>query len=314
MRSEPESLVVRCAGRQKRRNCAVVALLLISFCVFRADAQEAQPDTYAGFEGNNVAKVDVSAKPTYNVDAFRPLIQQKEGQPFSMKAIRDSVAALQKTGLFSKVQVSIKPEQAGLNILFILQPASYIGILDFPGATQTFSYTRLLQAVNIPEQTAFVDDLAAQGAQALLQFFQTNGYFEAKVTPEIQRDDAHRIVNIRFDCHLNWLARFGEINIQGLSDEETTHLRDSLKSFWAMVRGASIKPGRKYSSQRISKSVSYIRSHLRKEGRLAPEVQFNSPSYRRESGRADLNLKVDAGPLLSVRVIGARMFQRTIQK
>src|ERR1700730_5382259 len=247
MRSEPESLVVRCAGRQKRRNCAVVALLLISFCVFRADAQEAQPDTYAGFEGNNVAKVDVSAKPTYNVDAFRPLIQQKEGQPFSMKAIRDSVAALQKTGLFSKVQVSIKPEQAGLNILFILQPASYIGILDFPGATQTFSYTRLLQAVNIPEQTAFVDDLAAQGAQALLQFFQTNGYFEAKVTPEIQRDDAHRIVNIRFDC-------------------------------------------------------------LRKEGRLAPEVQFNSPSYRLESGRADLNLQVDAGPLLSVRVIGARMF------
>ena len=314
MRSEPESPAVRCAGRQKSRNCAVVALLLISFCVFRAAAQEAQPDTYAGFEGNCVAKVDISAKPTYDVDAFRPLIQQKEGHPFSMKAIRDSVAALQKIGLFSKVQVSIKPEQAGLNILFILEPASYIGILNFPGATKTFSYTQLLQAVNIPEQTVYVDGLPDQGKQALLQFFQTNGYFEATVNPVVQRDDAHRIVNLRFDCRLNRLARFGELNIQGLSDEETTHLRESLKSFWATVRGASLKPGKKYSQQRITKSVSYIRSHLRKEGRLAPRVQFDSPTYRAGPGRADLNFQVDAGPLLSVSVMGARMFKRTIQR
>lgn len=246
MQCIPSTSVLRDRTR-KTGNGVVVWLLLFLACVLPVAAQEAQPDTYAGFEGEKVAKVDISAKPTMDVEAFRSLIQQKPDQPFSMKAIRESVDALQKTQMFSKVQVSIKPEQAGLNILFILQPASYIGILDFPGATKTFSYTRLLQAVNIPEQTAFVDDLAAQGAQALLQFFQTNGYFEAKVTPEIQRDDAHRIVNIRFDC-------------------------------------------------------------LRKEGRLAPEVQFNSPSYRRESGRADLNLQVDAGPLLSVRVIGARMF------
>ncbi|MCU1340913.1 MAG: outer membrane protein [Candidatus Acidoferrum typicum] len=314
MRGEPDSPVVRCAGRQIRRSCAIVGFLLFSLCVFRAAAQDAQPDTYAGFEGNNVAKVDVSAKPTFDVEAFRPLIQQKAGQPFSMKAIRDSVAALQKTEMFSKVQVSIKPEQAGLNILFILEPASYIGVLDFPGATKTFTYTQLLQAVNIPEQTAYVDELPAQGTQALLQFFQTNGYFEATVNPVVQRDDAHRIVNLRFDCHLNRLARFGELNIQGLSDEETTQLRESLKSFWATVRGASLKPGKKYSQQRIIKSVSYIRSHIRKEGRLAPGVQFNSPTYRAESGRADLNVQVDAGPLFSVRVMGARMFKRTIQR
>jgi outer membrane protein insertion porin family len=314
MRGELDSAVVRRAGRQKRWNRPIVWVLLFSSFVLRAAAQEAQPDTYAGFEGNNVAKVDISAKPTFDMEAFRPLIQQKTGQPFSMKAIRDSVEALQKTELFSKVQVSIKPEQAGLNILFILEPASYIGILTFPGATKTFTYTQLLQAVNIPEQTAYVDELPTQGTQALLNFFRTNGYFEASVTPNVERDDAHRIVNLRFDCRLNRLARFGELNIQGLSDEETSRLRDSLRSFWALVRGASLKPGKKYSPQHINKSVSYIRSHLRKEGRLAPQVQFSAPTYRAESGRADLNVQVDAGPLLSVRVTGAHMFKRTIQR
>jgi outer membrane protein insertion porin family len=314
MRGEVDSPAFRCAGRPTGWSCAIVWILLFSSFVLPTAAQEAQPDTYAGFEGNNVAKVDVSAKPTFDVTAFRSLIQQKEGQPFSMKAIHDSVDALQKTGLFSKVQVSIKPEQDGLNILFILEPASYIGMLEFPGATKTFTYTQLLQAVNIPEQTAFVDDLPAQGTEALLNFFRTNGYFEAGVTPKVARDDARRIVNLRFDCRLNRLARFGDLNIQGLSDEETSRLRDSLRSFWAVVRGASLKPGKKYSPQRINKSVSYIHSHFRKEGRLAPQVQFTSPTYRAESGRADLNLQVDAGPLLSVRVTGAHMLKRTIQK
>ena len=311
---DPVSIRIRCAGRHRRWNGAILWFLLFSSCVFPLAAQEAQPDTYAGFEGDHVAKVDVSAKPTIDVEAFRSLIQQNAGQLFSMKAIRESVAALQNTGMFSKVQISVKPEQAGLNILFILEPASYIGMLTFPGATKTFTYTQLLQAVNIPEQTTYVDELSAQGTQALLQFFRTNGYFEASVTPDVQRDDAHRIVNIRFECHLNPIARFGELNIQGLSDEETTRLRDSLESFWAKVRGASLVPGKKYSPQRINKSIGYIRSQFRKEGRLAPQVQFNSPTYRTESGRADLNLQVDAGPLLSVRLMGVRLFKRTIQR
>ncbi len=305
---------IACRANRIRWNWKIAWLFLIFFCALRATAQDAQPDTYAGFEGQNVSKVEISAKSTMDVEAFRSVIQQKAGQPFSIQAIRDSVTALQSTQLFSKIQVSIEPEQAGLKILFLLQPASYVGILEFPGATKTFTYTQLLQAVNIPEQTAFVDELPAQGAGALLQFFHTNGYFEAQVTPDVQRDDAHRIVNIIFDCHLNRLARFGEINIQGLSDEETTRIRNALKSFWARVRGASLKPGKKYSPQQITKSVNYIRSQLRKQERLAPAVDFISPTYRVETGRADLNFRIDEGPHLSVRVVGTHMLKRTIQR
>ncbi|HET6143834.1 MAG TPA: POTRA domain-containing protein [Candidatus Acidoferrales bacterium] len=304
------------AHTRRKRNwkCRILCSLMFICIALRAGAQDAQPDTYAGFEGQHVSQVDISATPTLDVEAYRAVIVQKAGQPFSIQAIRDSVAALQKTQMFSKVQVSIEPQQAGLKILFILQPTSYIGILNFPGATKAFSYTQLLQSVNIPEQTAFVDELPAQGDSALLQFFHANGYFEAQVTPKVQRDDAHRIVNIVFDCRLNRLARFGVLNIQGLSDDQTTRMRASLKSFWARVRGASLKPGKKYSQQEINKSISYIRSQLRKQGRLAPKVDFISPSYQASTGRADLNFLVDEGPHLTVRVMGARMFKRTIQR
>jgi outer membrane protein insertion porin family len=299
---------------RKKWKCRFAWSLLFIFFAIRGIAQDAQPDTYAGFEGQRVSIVDISATPTMNVEAYRSAIVQKAGQPFSIQAIRDSAAALQKTQMFSKVQVSIEPEQAGLKILFILQPALYVGILNFPGATKTFTYTQLLQSVNIPEQTAFVDELPAQGAGALLQFFHTNGYFEAQVTPEVQRDDAHRIVNIVFDCRLNRLARFGVMNLQGLSDDQTHRMQAALKSFRARVSGASLKPGKKYSQQEINKAIGYIRSQLRKQGRLAPKVDFISPSYQASTGRADLNFLVDEGPHLNVRVTGARLFKRTMQR
>src|SRR4029077_867627 len=158
--------------------CLLLSLLLSAFTL-SATAQENQPSTYEGFEGRNVSKVDIAASPVMNVEAFRSQIKQKPGQPFSIAAIRDSVAALQKTALFSQVQVKVEPEQSGVHVTFLLQPSFYVGMVYFPGA-KAFSYTRLLQAANIPDQTPFVQDLVTKGTDALLHLFQEDGYFEAK--------------------------------------------------------------------------------------------------------------------------------------
>src|ERR1700730_19193996 len=127
---------------------SVIFVLLLGICTGGgAAAQENQPTTYAGFEGRKVSKVDIAASPVMNVEAFRPLLKQKAGEPFSMAAVRDSVDALKKTNLFSQVQVEVQQDQSGLRLLFLLQPSYYVGMVYFPGA-KAFSYTRMLQAVN----------------------------------------------------------------------------------------------------------------------------------------------------------------------
>lgn len=301
-------------ARSKRGRWAICFLALLVSRVLPVSGQESQLNGSERFEGQKVSKVDVTTNAAMDVERFRSLIKQKAGEPFSMTAIRDSVAALQQTKLFSKVQVSIQPEQSGLNILFVLQPSLYVGMLFFPGAAQAFPYTQLLQAVSIPEQVAYTDDLPSQGTQALLNFFRSNGYFTASVETHIERDEAHRIVNIVFDCHLNRLAKIGQVKIAGASPDETADVRRALESFWATLKGASLKSGKKYSQQRITKSVEYIRAHLQSEGRLAPVVRFVSPEYHAESNRADLNFELNPGPMLSVRVTGARISKRTIKR
>lgn len=275
--------------------------------------QQVQPDSYAGFEGRAVSRVEISIRPEMNVEPFRELITQKMGQPFSMSAIRESVAALQKTNQFSKIQVSVTPGQAGLDVLFILHPAYYVGLISFPGATQQFVYTQLLQAVNIPDQTPYTADLLPQGQKALLHFLQTKGYFEAVVAPQSQTDDAHRIVDLIFSVDLHRNAKVGAINFEGISEPEAETMRRALASWWTKLKRNSLRPRQNYSDSRVSKSIDAIRTRLRREGRLAPVVRVASTSFRPETNRVDLTFQIDPGPLLSVRVVGAHMSQGKIR-
>ena len=159
-----------------------------------ASAQEASQDSYAGFEGRKVENVEITAPPTMNAESFRPLIRQKPGGPFSIDAIRESAAALQRTNEFRQVQVSIEPQSSGLRVVFILQPASYIGMISFPEASKAIAYTRLLQAVNVPEQAPFVESQMPEAKQALLHFLASVGYFSATAELETQ---------LRFDLGCN---------------------------------------------------------------------------------------------------------------
>ncbi len=295
---------------------ATILLFILSLFLFPGaplPAQEAQPQTYAGFEGQKVSRVDISLRPGFDVEPFRKLIVQKAGQPFAMSAIRQSVAALQQTKLFSQVQVRITPEQAGLDVLFILSPAYYVGIVTFPGAESRFAYTQLLQAVNVPEQTPFTQDLLPQGQKALLHFLETRGYFTATVEPQAQTDDAHHIVNLVYTVTLHKNAKIGTLNFEGVPESEASEIREALHSWWAKLKRDSLKPGQSYWEPRISRSVDYIRAQLRRKGRLAPVVRVASTSFRPETNRVNLTFQVDLGPLLSVRVAGAHIWGRTMR-
>jgi outer membrane protein assembly factor BamA len=249
-----------------------------------------------------------------DAESFRPLIRQKPDQALSMEAIRESVAALQQTNEFSQVQVSIEPQVSGLRVIFILQPASYIGIISFPEAAKVFSYTRLLQAVNIPEQSPFIEKQMPEAKSALLAFLAAQGYFNSSVEIETQRDDPHRIVNLVFHVKLNRHACVGAIRIEGVPGEEAESGRKALRSVWARIKGASLKPGQAYSQARLQKASDYLCNHLTNSGRLAPSLKMAPPKYVAETNRADITFQALPGPRLDLKVTGARVSKWTLKR
>jgi len=277
-------------------------------------AQQTQPASYEGFNGQPVLAVEIAAGPNVDVNAMRGLVQQQTGKPFSAELMRQSVAAFQQTHQFSQVQVSLEPELAGLRVLFILQPASYIGVLEFPGTGTRFSYTSLVQATNIPDQSPYFADLLDSGKQSLLDYFHKHGYFQAEVNAQIQRDDNRRIVNLVFDCAMKQPAKLRAINFTGISDQEAASLRAALRGVWAKLKRVSLKPGQRYSEPHIDKSIVFIRDRLRNEGQLTPSVRLASKNYDPASNRVDVTFDVVPGPKVSVRVVGASVSKRTLRR
>jgi outer membrane protein insertion porin family len=293
--------------------CIFLLLLSLATAAVSTHGQESQPTNYQGFEGRTVNRVDIAASPVMNVEVFRPMLELKPREPFSMDKIRASVAALQKTTLFSQVQVKVEPEQAGIHVTFLLQPAYYVGMISFPGA-RAFSYARMLQAINIPDQTPYVEDLLKNGQGALLTLFHADGFFTAKVRAEAQRDEEHFIVNLIYHCTLDKRARVGDLTFQGANEKDAAELRSSLRSLWARAKGASLKRGQPYTQDRIIKSLDFMRSRLQKSGHLTPVVRFVSPTYQPGTRYANLTFEVQPGPVVSIKVQGAHVWKRTLKR
>ena len=296
------------------RFAAILLLLVFALDCAPLWAQQTQPNVTSGFDGQPVSRVDIAARPDVNLDELRRLIKQEAGKPFSTEAMHESVAALQDTKLFTQVQVSLEPEQDGLRVLFILQPADYIGMIDFQGTGTRFPYTELLQAVNIPEQSPYVPDLAAQGQKGLLDYLHARGFFAAEVESEAHRDGNHRIVNLIFRCQLKRQAKIRTIAFNGLTPQQSADVQAALRGLWPKLRRVSLKPGLNYSEPRIKKSIQYVRKHLRKQDQLAPAIRLNPPQYDAASNSVDVTFAVTPGPKVSVRVAGAKVSRRNLQK
>src|SRR5438552_13903466 len=152
------------------------------------ECQQGTQSNKVSYDGQRVAAVDLVANPKISVDFLRPLVQQKPEEAYSTLKVEGTISALKETGRFSKVEVDVKPDPGGLRVTFTLEPALYFGVFEFPGAIKSFSYTRLLQVVDIPNQTPFKQDIVSKADDNLRQFFMSSGYFQAEVQAEPQFD------------------------------------------------------------------------------------------------------------------------------
>jgi outer membrane protein assembly factor BamA len=259
------------------------------------------------YEGQNVAAIDLIANPHRDVGPLRALVLQKAGQPYSQAEIEASIAALQGTGKFPKVTAQVVPDPSGLRVNFLLEPSYFLGMVSFPGATKLFPYVRLLQITNLADEDPY-DPARIDVAKASLQeFFQQNGYFQANIGSTPRIDDDHKIVNVAFTVSLGKQAKIGNVTFQGTDTAETARLEHAIRSLRARFTGGLLKPGKAYSPSRMSSATALIKRTLAAQRRLASHVEEQPPQYKAASNRVNVSFQVQVGPVVTVRVEGARL-------
>jgi outer membrane protein assembly factor BamA len=282
--------------------CSIVCLITAG-----AFAQLALQGPNPSYEGQNTSAVSLIANPHRDLQPLVQLVTQKAGQPYSEKKIDESRQALQDTGLFHKVEVSIVPEVAGLHVNFVLEPAYYIGIVKFPGSEKLFSYTRLLQVANLSDEDPYDPSRIPISENALTDFLHHNGYFQSTVHAEPAIDDDHQLVNVNFRIEPGKQARISSVQIEGPNDPEGKRLLHSVHSLWARLTGGLLKAGKPYTPERLKSATTLMKRSLTKQRRLASSVKENPPKYDPATNRVEVSFTVQVGPVVTIRTEGARL-------
>ncbi|MGH9514137.1 MAG: POTRA domain-containing protein [Terriglobales bacterium] len=280
---------------------------LLALISFPAAAQTKSSNPPPSYEGQRVGSIDLTANPHLDTEPYRKLIVQKPGEPYSNKKIQESMDALNHSGVFSKVQLKVQTDPAGLKLTFVLEPAYYIGMLKFPGGTKHFSYTRLLQVVNLPDQTEFQQSQIATAETALTKFFHDYGFFSMTVHTKVQLDDANRLTHITFQINPGKHAHIGKVEIRGARPEENRRLQATVHSLRARLTGALLKHGKPYSLRRIRAATVLIGKKLAQQNYPAHKIVISPPEYHPDTNLADVAIDVDTGPVIEIRVVGAKL-------
>ena len=287
--------------------CWMISIVMVLAGSSYVCSQQTSETNKVSYEGQKVAAVDLVANPKVSVESLRPLVQQRTGEPYSGAKVEASVAALRATGRFTKVEVEVKPDPGGLHLTFTLEPALYFGVFDFPGATKGFSYTRLLQVIDIPNQTPYKQDVVAKATENLLNFFISTGYFRAQVQPDSQFDEMHMLANVVFHVNLGRRAKIGNVELRGADPAEANRLLHTTRSLRATAGGASLKRGKSYTPKRIDSAVALMKQDLARHHHLASKVHLDQSLYHNDTNHADLIIGTRPGPIVKVQVTGAKL-------
>jgi len=217
-----------------------ILVVLAGSSYVQCQQQQVTASNKVSYDGQTVAAVDLIASPKISIESLQPLVQQKTGEAYSSAKVDGSVSALRETGRFTKVAVEVKPDSGGLHVTFILEPVLYFGVFDFPGATKGFSYTRLLQVIDIPNQTPYKQDVVTKAEEHLRSFFVSAGYFQAQVQPEPQFDETHMLANVVFHVNLGKRAKLGNVEVRGPEPAEANRLLHATRSLRATAMARRI--------------------------------------------------------------------------
>lgn len=283
----------------------VFVLLLLAAGVLHA--QSNADNNGAAYEGEPVASIHIVANPHVDIHPLEAMLAQKPGQPYSQKLVDSSAAALHAAGQFEKVRVVITQEPKGLRLAFVLEPAYYIGVLDFPGATKRFSYTRLLQVVKYSDEDPYDQAALPEQETALRDFLKQNGYFQAEVHAETHADDSHQLVDIVFRVQMGKRARIGDVRIEGPGADEAATFMHSVTSLRARLSGGFLRPGKTYTVSRLREASRLLKRELSRQHYLASKIQQLPPNYHPQTNLVDVVFHIDLGPTVMVRVAGAKL-------
>ena len=145
-----------------------------------------------------------------------------------------------------------------------------------------------------------------QAVQNMVERMRSNGFHNAKIDFDVDRDPATEEAAIRFDIHAGARARFDGVNLTGKfiktpeSIIKATHWR---RRFLFLTF-----PGWRYATEsRVTAGVASVRQDFQKGDHLEAQVTLEKLDYHQATNTLRPSLAIDNGPTVEVHTTGVKV-------
>ncbi|HET9530051.1 MAG TPA: POTRA domain-containing protein, partial [Blastocatellia bacterium] len=263
-----------------------------------AGAERALCSDVGDYLGRRVTSVEIVIEGVTggNTSEMRALLEVAPGQDYSPVRIHDSLVRLYRSGLISGARVEgVAVGADGVTLRFIVKPQARIDNVVFQGST-VFEASALRARLNELDPGERLSAGAVErGLGELLAFYTSRGYFQAKITSEIELGPTGTLATV----------------VYRITPGEPA----TVSAYTLDIRGArvdlsklehAIREGERFTQTAVAEEMERIRRAYIAQNYLAVRVS-DKTSADVINNTVAVTISVESGPLVIIEVEGLEL-------
>jgi outer membrane protein insertion porin family len=266
---------------------------------------------YAAYQGKRIVAIqfDPARQPVDAADLSR-IVSIKAGDAFNPAEVRDSIERLFATGRYADIQVDAQPSADGVTLRFLTKNNWFIGQVSVTGdVSNPPSAGQLENAARLDLGQPYTQEKLNDATSGEKRLMESNGLYRSQINPVFGWDDQYQQVNIRFDVASGPRAHFttpvltGDLKMDPAAILKATKFQRWILNTWKPV-----------TQTRVRQALDGVRALYQKNHRLEAKVSLDELKFNPEANSAAPWLHIEAGPRIDVRMEGAKLSEKKLQR
>ncbi len=271
------------------RGLAGIALLIFILC---NSTHAAGPQW-----GTTVVGIQLDTDAHLSIENFSAQIAQKVGQPLDRSKISESLKNLFATGRFVDLRAESEPKGEGVEVVFVGRAQYFVGMVSVDGAPGVLTPGSLTSTTRLRLGQPLTESDLSKAHEHLAATLAEEGYYQPKIIHAVQSDTDSQEAEVKFTIVPGRPATLAKIEFEG----HPVFPNDRL------VAISHLRLGHRLTSNRLERALLKIHQFYVNQGHLQAYTRVESRPYDSARHIEKLVLLVEAGPLIRVHVIGARL-------
>lgn len=284
----------------KRRQPAPLFCFLLLEVIFVLSLFALPVKGQVQFEGRNISGISITFegndKDISASERFHTIAREAVGTRYSTFKIRDAIERFHNTKEITSVIVEATPVgDENVALRFVIKRAvraASLAVKVNNGENDKISEAELIVHLDLlePGRTATTAELD-RNADLILDHLRERGYFRAEVSYEVQPLESENDVRVVYTVTPNAQATIEALKIDIVG-------YDNAK----LLSKVKLEPGSRFTEADLAADVTRIRTTLRNDDYLAPQINEPRTVFDSEKNTISIDINGKSGPIVSVSV------------